>query len=208
MKRFYFLGLLFIVVLTGCSALDVVNNDSVRAFGDVLAVLPAKGDEENVWRVTAPDGGAQLVWDNQTVSVTVDVQPFITAGLNTDKLENGTVNGDTLIYTAPSFNMLNQEEQKGALNQFEKDLRFLRDKLGYHMEMEHYTLDLGDAMFEWAKDIDVNDKDIVFALNPDPLVAAGVDPENVDGWVYTQVSVHVDGKPTDVWKLLKPINLK
>lgn len=82
-----------------------------------------------------------------------------------------------------------------------------RERLGYHAEMDHYNFDLGGAMFEWAKDLAANDKDIVFALNPEPLIAAGADPEKVEGWIYAQVPVMRDGKATQVWKFLKIFNL-
>ena len=48
----------------------------------------------------------------------------------------------------------------------------------------------------------------MFVLNPEPLIAAGVDPELVKGWVYTTVNVEIDGKATDVYKFLKPFNLQ
>jgi hypothetical protein len=83
-----------------------------------------------------------------------------------------------------------------------------RELLGYHAEMDHYNLDLGGAVFEWAKDMSANDKDIVFALDPAPLIAAGVDPEAVEGWAYTQVPAMRGGKAVQVWKFLKTFNLQ
>jgi hypothetical protein len=53
-----------------------------------------------------------------------------------------------------------------------------------------------------------NDKDIVFVLNPDPWIAAGVDPNAVDGWAFAKVMVDVEGKPAEVDKILKPFDLK
>jgi len=50
-------------------------------------------------------------------------------------------------------------------------------------------------------------KDIVFVLNPEPLIAAGVNAERVNGWVYAQVKVDIKGKKTDVWKFLKAFDL-
>ncbi len=54
----------------------------------------------------------------------------------------------------------------------------------------------------------VQDKDIVFALNPAPLVAAGADPEKIDGWLHAQVPVMTGGTTGLEWNLLKPFNLR
>jgi hypothetical protein len=43
-----------------------------------------------------------------------------------------------------------------------------------------------------------------FVLNPEPLIAAGVDPEKAEGWIYARVPAD-DG---DVWKFLKVFDLK
>ena len=63
--------------------------------------------------------------------------------------------------------------------------------------MDHFGVKLGGGnMFEWAKDLEINvttkqaqDKDIVFVLSPEPLIAAGVDPQKVEGWLYSPVPV-------------------
>jgi hypothetical protein len=53
-----------------------------------------------------------------------------------------------------------------------------------------------------------NDKDIVFVLNPEPFIAAGVDPSKIDGWAFAKVTVDdANGKPVEVDKILKPFNL-
>ncbi len=53
-----------------------------------------------------------------------------------------------------------------------------RGSISYHMALDHYGVALGGGnMFEWAKDLGANDKDIVFVLDPEPLIAAGVDPQ-------------------------------
>ena len=64
-------------------------------------------------------------------------------------------------------------------------------------------------MFEWAKDMSKNDKDIVYVLNPQVFIDAGVDPQKVEGWVSAKVPiVDKDGKTVEVDKFLKPFNLK
>lgn len=70
-------------------------------------------------------------------------------------------------------------------------------------------MDLGNGnKFEWAKDMSVNDKDIVFVLDPKILIDAGVIPENVNGWVYATVKMKDSkGRTVEVKKFLKPFNL-
>jgi hypothetical protein len=56
--------------------------------------------------------------------------------------------------------------------------------------------------------MNTNDKDIVFVLNPDPFIAAGVDPARIEGWAFAKVTVDDEnGKPIQVDKILKPFNL-
>ncbi len=64
-------------------------------------------------------------------------------------------------------------------------------------------------MSEWAKDIKTNDKDIVFVLNPQHFIDAGVDSTKVAGWVFAKVEIKDDnGKTELVDKLLKPYDFK
>jgi hypothetical protein len=103
-----------------------------------------------------------------------------------------------------------------ALSAYKLIVSKYRDSINYHTSLDHYGVKLGGGnMLEWAKDMETNgydnsaqDKDIVFVLNPEPLIAAGVDPEKVEGWAYAQVTVDENGKTEQVWKFLKPFNLK
>jgi hypothetical protein len=78
------------------------------------------------------------------------------------------------IYFAREFKMPRSYESETGLGDFKKLISAGREYLGYHAEMDHYNLGFGDGnLFEWAKDLSANDKDIVFALNPEPLIAGG-----------------------------------
>jgi hypothetical protein len=49
---------------------------------------------------------------------------------------------------------------------------------------------------------------MVFVLNPEPFIAAGVNPNNIEGWAFAKVTVDDEnGKPVEVDKILKPFNL-
>jgi hypothetical protein len=84
-----------------------------------------------------------------------------------------------------------------------------RPMIGYHAPLDHYGIGLGEGnMFEWAKDMAKNDKDLVFVLNPEPLIQAGVDPAKIEGWVFARVPVKdPSGKSIEVDKFLKPYDL-
>lgn len=226
-KKITFLGIItvFLLSVTACSklvdTLDVVGKGSITSFEDILNTIPdqVKVDENNNgWSLTAPDGSVQFVWSKDwsesplyDAMLVIDAQPFIDAGLDVKKLPDTITYSDNLLVVGTKFgdSKLSYSDEATPLTSYEKIVDLKRDIIGYHMEMGHYGVNLGKGnMFEWAKDMGSNDKDIVFALNPEPFINAGVDPNAIDGWVFTKVKAHVDGKQTKVDKLLKPFDLK
>jgi hypothetical protein len=81
--------------------------------------------------------------------------------------------------------------------------------IGYHGAADHFGVNLGGGnLFEWAKDMSKNDKDIVCVLNPQPFIDAGVDPAMVEGWLFAKVAVEDEkGRPVEVDKFLKPFDI-
>jgi hypothetical protein len=84
-----------------------------------------------------------------------------------------------------------------------------REAIGYHEALDHYGIKLGEGnLFEWAKDDKTNDKDLVLVLNPEPFLAAGVDPALLTNWVFAKVEVMDEkGNSTQVDKFLSPYEL-
>lgn len=230
-------GLVVSAALTACSSLDVVGKQSITSFDEVLKTIPdkVKADELNVgWALTAPDDSVRFVWSEDyskaplhDIMLEFDAQPFLDAGLDPKTLPDSYVfyEGDTMGGMGSKMLMVGKKlgsdklTYKGdpaPLTAYEQIVNKYRDSINYHTSLDHYGVKLGDGnMFEWAKDMKTNgydnsdqDKDIVFVLNPEPLIAAGVDPEKVEGWVYAQVPIEENGKTTQVWKFLKPSNLK
>jgi hypothetical protein len=63
-------------------------------------------------------------------------------------------------------------------------------------------------MFEWAKDMAKNNKDIVFVLNPEVFINVGVYPNSVERWVFAKVpTMDEKGNNIEVNKLLKSFDL-
>ena len=222
--------------LIACSSLDVVGKTSITSFNEVLKIIPdnVKEDDLNAgWSLTSPDGSVRFIWSADysksplhDVMLEFDAQPFLDAGLDPSALpENyayykgdamGSMGSDMLMVGKKLGESDKVSGTSNALSAYELIVNNYRDTINYHTTLDHYGVKLGEGnMFEWAKDMEINgyddsnqDKDIVFVLNPEPLIAAGVDPEKVEGWIYTQVSIEENGKTEQVWKLLKPFNLK
>jgi hypothetical protein len=210
-----------ISALGSCGRLDVVGTDSVRAFEQVLLQRPQAltADEANHgWSLTAPDNTTRFIWSRNyaesplwDVMIEFDAAPFIKAGLDPAKLpENFAVRGGRIMTgTKLGTETLRYQGEAAPLASYEQMVRLKREAIGYHMAMDHYGVNLGGGnIFEWAKDMAANDKDLVFALNPEPLLQAGLDPTQVEGWTFTEVIVDDEnGKPIGVDKILKPFNL-
>jgi len=216
------------VVQTAGGNLDVVGKQSITSFETILNTIPdnVKADEINGgWSLSAPDGSVRFIWAKDysqsplhDVMLELDAAPFVSAGLDTDKLPDNyaAYDGMLMVGTKLGTEKPVYEGEATPLADYEQIVNKHRSFINYHMDMDHYGVKLGgDNMFEWAKNMETNtvknqnqDKDIVFALNPEPLIAAGVDPEKVEGWVYAPVSVMEGAKTLEVYKFLKPFNLK
>ena len=213
-------GVLAALLLTAsaCSELDVVGNGSVSSFEAVLNTIPdqiAKDEANGGWSLTAPDGTARFFWSADwskspvyDAMLIVDAGPFLNAGLKPEMLPQEYIYADGMLMvgrdlgdTAPATG------SETPLSAYAFIVANGRSAISYHMAMDHFGIALGSGMFECAKDMHEIDKDIVFVLNPEPLIAAGVNPEAVEGWAYGEVEVHQNGKTVKVFKFLKPFNL-
>ena len=226
MKKWIILGLIAVIIVLGAvfllpKDLDVVGKESITSFKAVLAAAEDKvtpDDMNGGWSLAAPDGTVRFIWSKDysksplhDVMLELDAQPFLDAGLDTSKLPASIAfyEGKLMVGTKLGKDELKYNGEATPLAAYEQIVNKYRDSIGYHAALDHYNVNLGDGnLFEWAKDMGTNDKDIVFVLNPAPFVAAGVDPSAVAGWIFAKVTVDVGGKPTEVDKFLKPFNLK
>ncbi len=211
MKRMIAMVLL-LITLSGCASLDLVLTAANQSFTAVLAVKPVQ-ETDTEWVLSAPDDTASLHISKETtaaqqVSIVTDAAPFLAAGLDASKLVGSVVIDGQLMVGANFTSKATQSQT--AEDIFGDYLRAGRRQVGYHAALGHMGLGLGDGnMFEWAKSLEDNDKDIVFVLNPEPLAAAGVDTAHIEGWLLATVDTMDErGKPIKVAKLLKPFNLQ
>jgi hypothetical protein len=214
---FIFLSLLAV----SCDNLDVVGKDSAASFEKVLNQTPqaVQPDEVNGgWSLSAPDNSVRFIWSKNfaesplhDVMLELDAGPFIKAGLDPEKLPEhyAFYEGKLMVGDKLGQEQLKYQGQVTPLASYQQIVKLKRSAVGYHGALDHYGINLGDGnLFEWAKDMATNDKDIVFVLNPEPLIAAGVDPNGIQGWAFAKVTVDdAGGKPVQVDKIVKPFNL-
>lgn len=214
-------SIMALVGLSGCSSnTDVIGTTSIKSFEKVLNIIPDQVTEDEAylsWSLAASDGSARFIWSkdfSQTQTydafLEVDAQPFINAGLDINKLQGGFVVGDKIIVGTDFGNdNLTYEGDVTPLESYKQIVKLYRDSIKYHVALDHYGVALGNGnTFEWAKDMAKNDKDIVFVLNPQVFIDAGVDPNAVDGWVFAKVdTMDENGKKVQLDKFLKPFDL-
>ena len=219
--------------LMGCGATDVVAKVANTSFGAVVGALPAApawSEEDYAWSLASPAGDQLLLssdfsrnnaagvadLDKPDAEFVFDAAPFLAAGLDIAKLPAADgikyeiEDGMFMMHFELGADKFSPDAKKSLESTFSELVKFQRTRIGYHEKLDHYGIKLGNGnMFEWAKDMATNDKDIVFVLNPDPFIAAGVDPSRIPGWSFAKVETKDDtGKTIFVDKLLKPFNLK
>lgn len=209
------------LIFASCKQFDVIGYTSVKSFDAVLDAIPAGLAEDganNAWSLTAPDGSARFIWSRDfsrspvyDVMIEFDAQPFTDAGLDINRLPQGMVSeGKIILGTKLGTEALIYDGKANPLASFEKIVELKRESLKYHTALDHFGIDLsGGNMFEWAKDMAANDKDIIFVLDPQIFIDAGADPEKVNGWIFTKVQgMDENNRPVEADKLLKPFDLK
>lgn len=215
------LSLFLIGTLTACAQSDVIGKVAKTSFESVLKAIPeqVKADEMNGgWSLNAPDNSARFIWSKDyskspfhDVMLEFDAAPFVAAGLDVNKLPAGIAFEDKIMLgTKLGNDELKYSGEVTPLASFNQIVDLYRSSIGYHEVLDHYGVDLGNGnKFEWAKDMSKNDKDIVFVVDPEIFIKAGVNPDKVEGWTYATVEMKDStGKTIQAKKFLKPFNIQ
>lgn len=214
-------SLITTISLTACAQTDVIGRVAETSFGEMLEAAGGQIETDEAaggWSLSAPDGTARFIWSWDysrskvyDIAIEFDAAPFLAAGLDADKLPEGVLSGNRIMLgTELGDDVLTYDEEMTPLASFRQIIGLYREIIGYHEALDHYGVDVsGGNKFEWAKNIDSNDKDIVFVADPEIFINAGVNPEQVEGWVYAAVEMEDEkGKKVEMKKFLKPFNLE
>ncbi|HWQ78143.1 MAG TPA: hypothetical protein VN381_04965 [Anaerovoracaceae bacterium] len=213
-----------LVTVTGCQSLDVVAEVAVTSFDSLVKAVPDKvafDGEKGGWAISGLDDKERVILSedfsgsNPDITVEFEAAPFIDAGLDIEKLP-----GDQYLYdkstgkiTMPfkyGKDKFESGTEKSALGLFKEIVKTQRSIVGYHEEGDHYKIDLGNGnLFGWAKDMSANEADLIYILNPEPLIDAGVDTSKIKEWVFPKIPVtDKDGKQIQVEVFIKAFNIK
>lgn len=212
-----------LLILTGCEVTDLVAKVAVTSFDSLVKEVPDKvafDDKKDGWAISGLDDKERAILSRDfsggtpDIAVEFNAAPFIEAGLDVAKLP-----GDQYMYDESTGDITMPYEYggdkfgagagKSALDLFKQIVKTHRSIIGYHEEGDHYKIDLGRGnLFGWAKDVSTNKADLVFVLNPKPLVDAGVDAAKIKEWIFTKLPVtDKDGKPAQVEVFMKAFNI-
>lgn len=212
------------LALAGCQGTDVVGKVAVTSFGSVIEKQNANiatDEANNGWALSLQDG-KRFVWGKDfstagtpDLMMEFDATPFLNAGLDPLKLDKEMYLYDEsnkllMVHSELGSEAFSYNGEAKPLDSFTQLVKNYRDSIGYHEVLDHYGVAFGNGnMVEWAKDMATNDKDLVFVLNPQPFIDAGVDPAKVTDWVFAQVEVKNDkGEKELVDKFLSPYNFE
>lgn len=212
-----------LLFLAGCAATDVVGKAAVESFTTIVAASATRiSFADGTWTLASPAGDEVRLSVDYTrtepgdVEVAFDLAPFVAAGLDVGKLPASpdvvyaARDGRLLIRFDLGSEALSMDAAKSMEAALAELVKAKRDRIGYHAALDHYGIKLGGGhMFEWANDVSKNKVDIVWVLNPEPFLAAGLDPARVEGWAFAKVEMMNEaGKKVEVDRLLKPFDLE
>ncbi|MDF2557879.1 MAG: hypothetical protein K0R71_1707 [Bacillales bacterium] len=212
MKKFILIlaSLTLALSLAACSGKSQTGSketdNALEAFNSIVEKYPDKKGFHKVlkhWGFALP-GGDKFEWTKDTSANPIDfamvmvAEPFLKAGLDTDKLdsnyvfkpseiEEGKKIPDLLIHP---FNLNDKKEtSQGSEDAFRRLLKADNDLVEYHKDLNHYRLFLnGGYEVQWTEELGMNNADMSFVIEADPLVKAGLDVTKLEGtgWIYKE----------------------
>ena len=193
------------IMLSANPKLDVVANYAVESFKSLGEEIGLSGGNERIYDVYSPDG-TEVFSYGESVMLTIDTGWFVKAGFDPDKFGGEAAVGDSrFTITSNHVEGVDMANENDIFDTFENVLRSNRHALEYHMDHDLFELHLGGGnAYRWAKDWRANTRGMTFVLNPQPLIEAGLEAENLEGWTFASINMmHGPERGQTVPRLLK-----
>lgn len=213
-----------VLSLTACGTKEVEENitdKGISAFNEIVKTYPDKKgfhDALQHWGFEM-NPGEKLEWSNDMSANKADfamvilAEPLISAGLDVEKLDKNVwlfeeAGKDTMGMEQPARLILPYDisDTKMTTNSSSDAMKALldadADNLKYHEDKQHYVLNLGNTNEAiWTEQLGLNDSDMVFVLDAEPLITAGLDINKLEGsgWLFKEAS-DIDKTPDQIIK--------
>jgi hypothetical protein len=204
---------LMVASFVGCSRTQTGSKESdnaLKSFNEIVKAYPDnKGFHEALqhWGFKLPTG-EKFEWSKDMSANKADfamvmlADPLVEAGLDISKLDSNEwlyepAGKDEMGVELPNRLILpyNVSDEKQESNGSEDSMRRLlkadTESIKYHKDQKHYALKLGEGNeVQWTEKLGLNDADMIFVLNAEPLVSAGLDVTKLEGsgWVFKEAS--------------------
>jgi hypothetical protein len=189
------------IVLADNPKLDVVSNYAVDSFENLGVVIEII-NHEGAYQAISPNRNEIIIF-GERVDLKFYSSPFLSAGFAPDKFEGDIIQQGDYFIIPSSGTEIALESGYSIFDIFENLLRSNRDSLEYHMDHDVFEFHLGGGhSFRWAKEWQTNTSGMVFVLNPEPFINAGLSPQALEGWALVNVTLQ-HGRGQTVSRLLK-----
>ena len=222
-----------VVSLAGCSRTITGNQESdnaLDAFNEIVAAYPEnKGFHKALqhWGFTLPSG-EKFEWSKDMSANVADfamvmlADPLVDAGLDVTKLDENEwlyepAGKDDMGEELPNrlIKPYNVSDKKQTSNGSEDSMRRLlkvdTNIVKYHEDQKHFALKLGEGnAVQWTEELGVNDEDMIFVLNAEPLIEAGLDVNKLEGsgWIFREASEDNMGMGANPDQIVKTYDIK
>lgn len=218
------LSTVLVLSLAACGNKDVeetVTDKGVNAFNEIVKTYPDKKgfhDALQHWGFEM-ESGEKLEWSKDMsankadFAMVVKAEPLINAGLDVGKLDKNVwifeeAGKNTMGMEQPAVLILPYDisdtklASKNSNDSMKALLEADSDNLIYHEDKQHYVLNLGGTNEAiWTEELGLNDSDMIFVLDAEPLIAAGLDIDKLEGsgWTFKKAS-EADKTPDQIIK--------
>ena len=238
-KIYLVISLAVMLLLTACASWDLIGIGAVEAFDRVINSENVEIEETRTgWVLHMSDYSTAFYWSQEfgsandddggifDIAITFDARPFINAMLDGHNFSIPRLPADMITFTILSEleflftinvgvklgdRVPEYEREKTPLMSFEQILRHRPELIGYHDAGHHYMLHFGDTgnMLMFARDIAAQESGVVFMLNPEPFIEAGVDVHNIEGWKFgSHETMTIRGQNVMRYFLVKSFDLR
>jgi hypothetical protein len=238
MKKFNRTAIFFIVsimalVLAGCQRPvtgDKTADKGLKAINEIVKAYPEKKGYHNElkhWGFALPSG-EKFEWSKDMSANKADfamvmlADPLVEAGLDINKLDKNEWLYEPAAKDSSGNDLPNRlirpynvSDKKQTSNGSEDSMRRLLKEdpsiIKYHEAQNHFRLLLGNGNeVQWTEELGKNDADMIFVLNAEPLVKAGLDVNKLEGsgWVFREASSDNMGMGESPDQIVKLFDIK